>query len=328
MSKLLTDEQAKALDGYMRFLKATFKNLDDSHIDNMLTNKLFTKDISIDWLNEMKSFLEKIKGPEISGKKISILAAGEKFTLNKVSEEGKKKLAMNFEHAPDRTFEASTIATLKTIRTNLKKDEEIESARKALEETKAKHQQELDAKDEQHEEELQNLKAEENARRNEDAAALKHKYQEQARPDAPERQEEQTQTQLNDPINNRALNSKYSSIIQEAARQRMPTDVLFDYFVDKGVPADHIKGVIQQTRTQESNDLLRKGLYERVMMRPEILENLSGDDKAGYYTSNTKFTEPSRQSLPLPINYQDPESHAPVPKRWLTRRMYWQVKNM
>ena len=188
--------------------------------------------------------------------------------------------------------------------------------------------EELDKKDKEHNEEIQKIKAEENAKRNEDAARMKHKYQEQARPDAPERQEEQTQTQLNDPINNRAINSKYYNLIQDAARQRMPTDVLFDYFVDKGVPADHIKGLIQQTRTQESNDTLRKGLYEKVMMRPEILESLSGDDKAGYYTSNTKFTEPSRQNLPLPINYQDPEAHSPVPKRWLTRRMYWQVKNM
>ena len=127
-----------------------------------------------------------------------------------------------------------------------------------------------------------------------------------------------------------ALYNSYQPLIDKAAREHIPDDNLKHFFKERGniENPELVKSLAQVVRQREAGMLGNRMINERILNKPELLETLTAPMKDEYFKNVPQFRQPRPQDLPLPIQNENWGERAPIPKHWLTRRMYWQVKNM
>ena len=126
-----------------------------------------------------------------------------------------------------------------------------------------------------------------------------------------------------------ALLKSFGPVIDKAAREHIPDDNLPYYFKERGIENPELqKSLAQVVRQREAGMLTNRMINERILNRPELLDTLTAPMRDQYFENVPQFRQPRPQDLPLPIQNENWAERAPIPKRWLTRRMYWQVKNM
>lgn len=126
-----------------------------------------------------------------------------------------------------------------------------------------------------------------------------------------------------------AIYKSFGPVIDKAAREHIPDDNLPYFFNDRGITNHELqKSLAQVVRQREAGLLNNRMINERILNKPELLDTLTAPMKDEYFENVPQFRQPRPQDLPLPIQNENWETRTPIPKRWLTRRMYWQVKNM
>lgn len=135
----------------------------------------------------------------------------------------------------------------------------------------------------------------------------------------------------------RAIEKAYGPYLEEIAKQRLPDDMLRDALVNLAKEAkipDSEKGQqllekmgnlvrAYETRNLQYNYLasvMQKDDSMRKYMNPNFMQE--------YTQGNFDYNPIDYRNQPVPMPYANYSYRPKQKKRWLTKRMYWQVSNM
>lgn len=251
------------------------------------------------------------------------------------------------------TIEAIYKSKGKTAFSN-KLKKQLTTIQNTLSEANAKAKKErdylIDEIDKDQQEQTRKTQAEHNQQRQNETAKAKAKGIEEGKKIGREEAEAESQSHKEAEARAQAererqatqsVKNRFSAIIRDLANQGIAPEaipgLLQDEEMRKKLVGDEeptpelMKEMMNAVSSQQKTNLKYKGLYDKIAKNPALLQLATPDLRNAYNSSNYQMnTVANYQNSPSPINYinlTDPHL-APRPKKLLTSRMYWQVKNM
>ena len=136
----------------------------------------------------------------------------------------------------------------------------------------------------------------------------------------------------------RAIEKAYGPYLEEIAKQRLPDDMLRDALVklakEGKIPVSGEKGqqLLERmgnlVRAYETRNLQYNYLAGIMQKDDSMRKYMNPDFMQEYTQGNFDYNPIDYRNQPVPIPYANYSYRPKQKKRWLTKRMYWQVSNM